>query len=129
MYILYIWSSCKLDPSNYLVPFKSNSLHHRLLIETSLISLCRTVKGNKASSDNRDMRTLGPIVLKAAVIDWKVIAEAQPTCLNPDVAPRKYQRFFSSSQSHRDNSNSVEISLSTQNHQVATHNYNLRPRN
>ena len=75
------------------------------------------------------MRTLGPIILKATAIDWKVIAEVQPTCLNPDVAPRKYQRFFSSSQSTRDNSNSVEISLSTQNHQVATHNYSLRPRN
>ena len=109
---------CKLDHSNYLVPYKSNSLSHRLLIETSLISLCHTVKGNKASSDNRDMRTLGPMILKAAPVNWKLIAEAQPTCLNPDVAPRKYQRFFSS----------VEIPQSSQADQVSTHNYNLRPR-
>ena len=80
--------------STCLVPYRSNSLFHRLAIETSLISSCKTIKGNKTSSCNKDMNILAPIILRAANIDWKIIAEAQPK-FNSDIAPRKYRIFFS----------------------------------
>ena len=85
----------ELEPSYSQVPYKSNSLSHRLVIETCLISLCKTVIGNKASSDNRDMNILAPIVLKASPIDWRVLSEIQPS-FSPEVVPRIYRRFFSS---------------------------------
>merc|ERR1712179_494498 len=77
------------------LPYKSNSLSHRLVIETCLISLCKTVTGNKASSDNRDMNILAPIVLRASPIDWRVLSEIQPS-FSPEIVPRTYRRFFSS---------------------------------
>ena len=84
----------ELEPANAVVPYKSNSLSHRLIIETCLISLLNTVPGNKASSDRRDMNILAPVILKASPIDWKIVAEIQPS-LNPEIAPRTYRKFFS----------------------------------
>ena len=91
-----------LVPANGLRPYMSTSLSHRLVIETCFITLCRTTKGNKASSSIRDMNTLGPIILRAAPIDWKVVSKAQPS-LNPDIVPRKYRPFFSINASSSDN--------------------------
>ena len=90
----------ELMPASALLPYKSNSLSHRLIIETCLISLCKTVKGNKSSANNRDMNILAPIILRSAPLDWKAIAAAQPN-MSPEIAPRKYQRFFSSTQHQR----------------------------
>ena len=83
----------ELEPANAVVPYKSNSLSHRLIIETCLISLLNTVPGNKASSDRRDMNILAPVILKASPIDWKIVAEIQPS-LNPEIAPMTYRKFF-----------------------------------
>ena len=85
----------ELEPSHAKVPYKSNSLSHRLVIETCLISLCYTVIGNKASSNNRDMNILAPIILRSSPVDWKVLSEIQPG-FNPEVVPRTYRKFFSS---------------------------------
>ena len=84
----------ELEPANAVIPYKSNSLSHRLVIETCLISLLNTVPGNKASSDIRDMNILAPVILKASPIDWKIIAEIQPS-FNPEMAPKTYRKFFS----------------------------------
>ena len=90
-----------LEPDNALIPYKSNSLSHRLIIETCFISMCKTIKGNKTSSNNRDMNILGPIILGASPIDWKVVSASQPS-FNLNVVPKKYRRFFSM-QNQRDN--------------------------
>ena len=100
----------ELEPSYARVPYKSNSLSHRLVIETCLISLCKTVIGNKASSDNRDMNILAPIVLKSSPIDWRVLSEIQPS-FNPEVVPRIYRKFFST---HNNELNSSENRLSNE---------------
>ena len=39
-----------LDYERPLVVYRSNSVDHRLIVESSLISLCRTIEGNKASA-------------------------------------------------------------------------------
>ena len=82
-----------IDPSNALTPYRSTSKLHRLIVETSLITLCNTVKDSKATSNVRDMDTIGPIILRASKIDWKALAEAQPS-LSHSIVPRTYQRFF-----------------------------------
>ena len=83
-----------IDPAKGKRPYLSTSLSHRLVIETCLISLCRTVNGNKATSNVRDMDIIAPIVLRASPVDWKVLSEVQPS-LNIDIVPRKYRPFFS----------------------------------
>ena len=82
-----------IETTNAIVPYKSKSLAHRLIIETALIHLCSTVKGNKASINNRDMDILGPIILNASPIDWKLLSSAQPS-FRHNAVPRNYRRFF-----------------------------------
>ena len=82
-----------IDISNALTPYRSTSRTHRLIIETSLIKLCNTVKDSKASSNVKDMDIIGPIILGAAPVDWKAIGKAQPD-LNPAIIPRAYRNFF-----------------------------------
>ena len=77
-----------IDPAKGKKPYLSTSLSHRLIIETCLISLCRTVNGNKATSNVRDMDIIAPIVLRASLVDWKALSEAQPS-RNIDIVPRK----------------------------------------
>ena len=73
--------------------YRSSSKLHRLIVETSLITLCTTVKDTKASSNVRDMDTIGPIILRAAQIDWKALAKVQPNLSN-SIVPKTHQRFF-----------------------------------
>ena len=126
-----------LNSTNSLVPYRSSSLSHRLIIETSLISTCKTVKGNKASSCSRDMNIIAPIILKSAPIDWKVISQVQPS-FNPEMVPKKYRRFFSPNDSSEIVTSSVEISSDLRTTEISladnprlpvtTHNYHLRSR-
>ena len=101
-----------LDYDRHLVVYRSNSEDHRLIVETSLISLCRVVEDNKASAAKKDMDTLGPMVLKGAPINWRKLSKVKSTCLNPQVVPRKYRSFFS----HRSRDTDITDSsiLSTQ---------------
>ena len=69
-----------------LVPYRSKSLSPRLVVETSLISACHTIHGNKASSSTRDIDIIGPMILQGtSSINRKSIAEAQPRRLNTEV--------------------------------------------
>ena len=83
--------------ANAHIPYRSPSLSRRLLIEACLISQCQTVKGNKSSSFAKDIQIIAPIVLKAAPIDWKVIAEVQPW-FKIEIVPKKFKSLFLSNQ-------------------------------
>ena len=80
-----------LEYDSHLVVYRSNSEDHRLIVETSLITLCQVIEGNKASAAAKDMNTLGPMVLKGAPINWRKLAKVKSSCLNHRVVPRKYQ--------------------------------------
>ena len=86
-------SGLMLDIENAVVPYRSSNKLRMKIIEACLISLCTTVKDNKASCSIRDMDILGPIILGASPIDWKLLASAHPT-LSLDVVPKAYKRFF-----------------------------------
>ena len=85
-----------LDADNALIPYRSSSLLHRQTIEASLITLGNTIRHTKATSSVKDMDIIGPIILGASSIDWRLIAVAQPN-LSLQVVPKAYRRFFSSS--------------------------------
>ena len=84
----------EMDTVSELVPYKSKSLSHRLVVESSLIASCHTIKGNKASSSTRDMDVIAPMILKGSSINWKSLVEAQPTKLRPEVIPTHCRRMF-----------------------------------
>ena len=77
------------------VPYKSDSLTHRLVVETCLLTVCKTVSGNKASAATRDIDIIAPMLLKGSPINWKVIANAQPGCIDQRLVPKKYRGLFS----------------------------------
>ena len=52
------------------------------------------MKDTKASSCVKDMDVIGPIVLEASHIDWKLVAAAHPT-MPTHAVPKAYRRFFS----------------------------------
>ena len=84
----------EMDTSRELVAYRSSHLPHRLAVETSLISVCNTVRGNKASTSVRDMESLAPRILSGTNLNWKVILETQPQCLPPELIPLKHRQFF-----------------------------------
>ena len=121
---------CKLDPNSAVVVYRSNCESHRLIIETSLITLCNTVDGNTVSSDKRNIGTLGPMILKAAPIKWRSLAEVQPRGLNPEWIPRRYKKFFSTNLDRGPLVPAISTSNRASPSQDTTnHGYNLRPRN
>ena len=89
-------SGLMLDHENALIPYRSSSLLHRQTIEASLITLFNTIRHTKATSSVKDMDIIGPIILGASSIDWRLIAVAQPH-LSSQVVPKAYRRFFSCS--------------------------------
>ena len=99
----------RMDPDNAIVPYRSTSKSHRLIIETSLIKLCNTVDHTKASSDPKDMDSLGPIILAASNIDWKLLATTQPS-FNHRFIPKAYRRFFQPSNNiHQPNNEPILV--------------------
>ena len=84
-----------LDTDRHLVVYRSNSKAHRLMVETSLISLCHTIEGNTASSSTKDMNIIGPMILKGAPLIWKDLIKVESLGLDPQLVPRKYRPFFS----------------------------------
>ena len=87
-------TSFRLDPDRAIVPYRSTNKPHRLIVETSLITLCDTVSNTKVSSCNKDMNTIGPIILAASNIDWKLLATVQPK-FNLQLIPKSQRRYFS----------------------------------
>ena len=106
-----------LDYDRPLVVYRSNSVDHRLIVESSLISLCRTIEGNKASAAKQDMNTLAPMIVKGAPIIWRELCKVNSSCLSPRVVPRKYRSFFS----HRNREASIDDSLPSS-HDIITNN-------
>ena len=78
-----------------LVPYRSNSITHRLLVETCLLTACKTVDGNKASAAAEDIDRIAPMVLKGAPINWKAISAAEPRCIDQRFVPKKHRGLFS----------------------------------
>ena len=100
----------RMKTEQKLVPYRSNSVTHRLLVETSLINVCNTVKGNKATAATRDIDLIAPMILQGAPINWKVISEAQPSCLDQRIIPKKHRRLFSQPTSSPSNPDGSEDS-------------------
>ena len=96
-----------LDYERPLVVYRSNSVDHRLIVESSLISLCNTIEGNKASAAKKDMNLLAPMILKGTPINWRELAKVDPTCLSTQIVPRKYRSFFS----HRNRASNRVVDL------------------
>ena len=74
--------------------YRSDHKPHRLAVETSLISVCKTIHGNKASTSVRDIETLAPKILGGTRLNWNVIFETQPHCLPPEIIPLKHRKPF-----------------------------------
>ena len=55
-----------------LVPYKSNSITHRLIVETCLISVCNTVKNNTASA-SKDIAPIAHKIIQGIPLDWELI--------------------------------------------------------
>ena len=87
--------SHRMKTEEELVPYRSNSVTHRLVVESCLINVCKTVTGNKASAATTDIDIIAPMLLKGLPINWKVIAEAEPRCIDQRLVPRKYRGLFS----------------------------------
>ena len=77
------------DTANGFEVYKSDSLPHRLTVETCLLSISHTIKGNKASTSNRDMNILAPMILEKAPIKWNLLSEIKPPCLRIEKIPKK----------------------------------------
>ena len=76
-----------------LVPYKSNSITHRLIVETCLISVCNTVKNNTASA-SKDIAPIAHKIIQGIPLDWELISIAQPN-LNRKAIPKKHLGLFS----------------------------------
>ena len=66
----------------------------RLVVETSLIHACNTIRGNKSTASTRDIDLLAPMILKGAALDWKAIARVQPNTFRTNAIPRKHLKLF-----------------------------------
>ena len=89
----HIHQGLRLDIDSAVVPYRSTSVLRRRIIEACLISLCSTIEDTKASSSTRDMDIIGPIILGASPIDWKLMVASHPTH-PPQVVPKACKRFF-----------------------------------
>ena len=90
----------KLDTKNEFAPYRSNSLSHRLIVETCLISACHTIRGNTKSYTVRDHDKIAPMILQGAPLDWELIAKFQPTMFNKEAIPWKHRKLFQQTGNH-----------------------------
>ena len=86
-----------MDTFNGITSYESDSLSHRLVVETSLIHACNTIRGNKSTASTRDIDLLAPMILKGAALDWKTIARVQPSTFRSNAIPRKHLKLFNHS--------------------------------
>ena len=116
-----------LDIESAVVPYRSTSTLRRRIIEASLISLCNTIKDTKASSSTRDMDVIGPIILGASPIDWKLLATVHPT-MPLNVVPRAYRKHFpsGSNDNHDAMDHPPDTSTTPPSDPLATPRYNTR---
>ena len=83
-----------LDTVNGFEVYKSDSLPHRLTVESCLLAIGHKIDGNKASTSTRDFDTLAPMILEEAPIKWKMLSRIRPPCLRTEKIPRRYRKFF-----------------------------------
>ena len=83
----------RMETEQQLVPYKSNSKPHRLIVETCLISVCNTVKDNTASA-SKEIAPIAHKIIQGIPLDWEVISRAQPN-LNRKAIPKKHLGLFS----------------------------------
>ena len=57
----------RMKSEEELVPYKSNSITHRLLVETCLITACKTVDCSKTSAAAKVIDLIPPMILKGRV--------------------------------------------------------------
>ena len=84
----------KMDTTSEFALYRSNSLSHRLIVETCLIAACHTIRGNTRSYTVRDHDKIAPMILRGAPLDWELIARFQPTKFNREAIPRKHRKLF-----------------------------------
>ena len=84
----------KMDTTSEFALYRSNSLSHRLIVETCLIAACHTIRGNTRSHTVRDHDKIAPMILRGAPLDWELIARFQPTKFNREAIPRKHRKLF-----------------------------------
>ena len=83
-----------LDTANGFEVYKSDSLAHRLTVESCLLAIGHKIDGNKASTSTRDLDTLAPMILEEAPIKWNLLSRIRPPCLRTEKIPRRYRKFF-----------------------------------
>ena len=83
-----------LDTVNGFEVYKSDSLAHRLTVESCLLAIGHKIDGNKASTSTRDLDTLAPMILEEAPIKWNLLSRIRPPCLRKEKIPRRYRKFF-----------------------------------
>ena len=88
------------------------------------------MKGNKSSSFAKDIKIIAPSVLKAAPIDWNVIAEVQPW-FKIELVPKKFKSLFLSNQqtsrpTSANRNNHLGIHLNDPGPPIPIHNYHTR---
>ena len=114
-----------MDTSNGITAYESDSMSHRLVVETSLIHACNTIKGNKSTTSTRDIDLLAPMILQGASLNWKDIAKTQPNTFRLNAIPRRHLKLFK----HNSNVSGpfpVPVSQTIEHPQVSRHSYNLR---
>ena len=99
--------------------YRFDSVDHRLIVELSLISVCRTIEGNKTSAAKQDMNTLAPMIVKGAPIIWRKLCKVDSFCLNPQVVTRKYHFF-----SHKSEETNIDDSLPGSHEIISNNNIN-----
>ena len=82
-----------------LVVYRSRSKPHRLVTESCLMNVSRTIPHNTSSAFSQDIDLLAPMIVKGAPLDWEIISTAQPS-FDQTVVPKKYRKFFSSNIDH-----------------------------
>ena len=114
-----------MDISNGITAFESDSMSHRLVVETSLIHVCNTVRGNKSTTSTRDIDLLAPMILKGAPLNWTAIARVQPHTFKPNAIPRRHLKLFKHN-SNVSGPSPVPDPPTIETSQVTRHSYYLR---
>ena len=124
-----------MNTSSGITAYESDSYSHRLVVETSLIYACNTIKGNKSTSSTRDIDLFAPKILQGAPLNWKDLARVQSSTFKADVIPRKHLKLFRSSHNNHTSPSTnfsdsgpfpISIPHSSDDLHVPRHSYNLR---
>ena len=124
-----------MNTSSGITAYESDSYSHRLVVETSLIYACNTIKGNKSTSSTRDIDRFAPKILQGAPLNWKDLARVQSSTFKPDAIPRKHLKLFRSSHNNHTSPSTnfsdsgpfpISIPHSSDDPHVSRHSYNLR---